>query len=337
MLLTRISNRKKVFYMTKKKHTLLLSELTEQWLENLKPSVKLSTYSTYSFYFRHYLKPYSDYVPVNMLNQTKVLDLLTQIQQDGRIQESHPLSANSMRLIYFILKSSVRYGVSIGELELFPFPTLKGNRNPDQRLVFFHKKEQERLEEYILEHFSSMSVGILISLYTGLRIGELCALTWDQINLEEGFLTVNKTIQRIYLQDKGDAHATKVIISEPKTRNAQRDIPLSNQLIQILNRLMPCQTDDVNFLTHEKGKYCEPRTYRNFFKRVLEECGLPQITFHACRHTFASRCVEIGIDVKTISKLLGHSNVNLTLNRYVHSNLELQRKEMERLGNLMAI
>ncbi len=323
--------------MTKKKCNLFLSTLTEQWLESLRSSVKLSTYSTYSFYFHHYLKPYSNDILVNVLDQIKVQDLLTQIQQGGRIQETQPLSANSMRLIYFILKSSVRYGFSIGAIELFPFPTLKTSQKSEQRLVFFHKKEQERLEEYILGHFSSMSVGILISLYTGLRIGELCALTWDQINLEEGFLSVNKTIQRIYLQDEGETHATKVIISEPKTRNAQRDIPLSNQLIQILNRLVPHQKDGVNFLTHEKEKYCEPRTYRNFFKRVLEQCGLPQISFHACRHTFASRCVEIGIDVKTISKLLGHSNVNLTLNRYVHSNLELQRKEMERLGNLMAI
>ena len=323
--------------MIKKTYDLSLSKLTEQWLEGLKLSVKLSTYSTYSFYFQHYLKPYTENLLVNVLDQVKVQDLLTQIQQGGRVQEAQPLSANSMRLIYFILKSSVRYGVSIGALDLFPFPTLKANRKSEQRLVFFHKKEQERLEEYILEHFSSMSAGILVSLYTGLRIGELCALTWDQINLEEGFLSVNKTIQRIYLQDEGNSHATKVIISEPKTRNAQRDIPLSNQLIQILNRLVPGQKDGVNFLTHEKGKYCEPRTYRNFFKRVLGECGLPQITFHACRHTFASRCVEIGIDVKTISKLLGHSNVNLTLNRYVLSNLELQRKEMERLGNLMAI
>src|SRR5699024_3933470 len=169
------------------------------------------------------------------------------------------------------------------------------------------------------------------SLYTGLRIGELCALTWDQINLEEGFLSVNKTIQRIYLQDEGNSHATKVIISEPKTRNAQRDIPLSNQLIQILNRLVPCQKDGVNFLTHEKGKYCEPRTYRNFFIRVLGECGLPQITFHACRHTFAIRCLEIVIDVKTMSKLLGKSYVNLTLNLYVTSHLGRQPTQKYRL------
>ena len=214
--------------MIKKTYDLSLSELTEQWLEGLKLSVKLSTYSTYSFYFQHYLKPYTENLLVNVLDQAKVQDLLTQIQQGGRVQEAQPLSANSMRLIYFILKSSVRYGVSIGALDLFPFPTLKANRKSEQRLVFFHKKEQERLEEYILEHFSSMSAGILVSLYTGLRIGELCALTWDQINLEEGFLSVNKTIQRIYLQDEGNSHATKVIISEPKTRNAQRDIPLTN-------------------------------------------------------------------------------------------------------------
>ena len=113
-----------------------------------------------------------------------------------------------------------------------------------------------------------MSAGILVSLYTGLRIGELCALTWDQINLEEGFLSVNKTIQRIYLQDEGNSHATKVIISEPKTRNAQRDIPLSNQLIQILNRLVPCQKDGVNFLTHEKES-----TVNHAHTVILQTCA----------------------------------------------------------------
>jgi len=194
--------------------------------------------------------------------------------------------------------------------------------------------EQEKLETLLRENLNPCNLGILLCLYTGLRIGELCALTWNDISDSEQILFVNKTMQRLQQLDGGDKK-TKVVISTPKSECSIRRIPLPDSIYHLLvsNR----KSGDAYILTGISGKYLEPRTMENRFKRALANAMVEDANFHALRHTFATRCVELGFDIKSLSEILGHASVNITLNRYVHPSMELKQKNMNMLSGLFAV
>ncbi len=178
-----------------------------------------------------------------------------------------------------------------------------------------------------------MNLGILICLAAGLRIGEVCSLQWDDVDVASGVIRVNKTIQRIYLAD-GNERFTGIIIDKPKTRNSQREIPMTRELLGLLRPLKKNARGDYYVLTNAP-KPTEPRTYRQYFNKILQRLDLPQMRFHGLRHSFATRCVESKCDYKTVSVLLGHSNISTTLNLYVHPNLEQKRKCINSMGKLL--
>ena len=169
----------------------------------------------------------------------------------------------------------------------------------------------------------------MISLYTGLRIGELCALQWKDIDLKGRIVHVRKTVQRIFYKEWTGATKSSVVITAPKTRSAARDVPLASFLVPLLRELH-CSDPETYVLSGDR-KCLEPKTYRTFYKRFLERNNLPMLRFHGLRHTFATLCIEDGADCKTVSALLGHASVNLTLSLYVHPQIEQKRKCIERL------
>ena len=174
---------------------------------------------------------------------------------------------------------------------------------------------------------------MLICLYTGIRIGELCALQWDDISLEKKTLHIQKTMLRIQTDDENQK--TKVVITPPKSSCSVRTIPVQDILVEYLARFE--EGPDAYLLTGSAEKYIEPRTMQNRFKSVLNKCGIHSANFHALRHTFATRCVEAGFDVKSLSEILGHSSVNITLNRYVHPTMEMKRSNMNRLSEFLTV
>lgn len=165
-------------------------------------------------------------------------------------------------------------------------------------------------------------------LNTGLRIGEICALKFKNIDLERRIIYVENTMQRIYDKNTGK---TKIVITEPKTRKSEREIPISNKLYEVLKPLKKIYKNEDFFLTGESGKYVEPRNYENIYKNILKKSNVKTNNFHVLRHTFASNCVEVGMDVKALSEILGHSSVNITLNLYVHSSYRQKKKYLEKL------
>ena len=174
---------------------------------------------------------------------------------------------------------------------------------------------------------------MLLCLYTGLRIGEVCALRWDCVDLDKRALRVRATVQGVRLQDPGDGPKTKMLYSEPKSKTSIRDIPLPEQLLPILRQF---QGDPSAFiLSGAADQYPEPRLLQYWFKKYLVQCGIEDANFHALRHTFATRCVESGFELKSLSEILGHANVNVTLNRYVHSSFALKAENMGRMVLLM--
>ena len=201
---------------------------------------------------------------------------------------------------------------------------LPKSRKPD--ITILSGEEQLKLTTYAVKCPAAVSLGTVISLYTGIRIGELCALQWKDIDLIKRELTVRKTIQRIQSFEPG--RKTKLVIMPPKSESSVRTIPIPGHLIDILKRYKG--TDD-DFVLSGCGSPIEPRHLQYQFKRLLLNAKLPSVTFHSLRHAFASRCIELGFDVKALSEILGHSSVEITLNRYVHSSFETKKAYMDRL------
>ena len=190
------------------------------------------------------------------------------------------------------------------------------------------KEVQDRLVKYLLTDIDYTKLGILLCLYTGIRIGELCAMRLDDILINEKTIRVTKAIQRLQTLSNTDTK-TRIVVTDPKSLSSQRKIPLPDFLISIIVNLN--YRSNAYILTGTNERYIEPRTLEYRFKAILKKCGLGNYKFHQLRHRFATQCVELGFDIKCLSEILGHSSVNITLNRYVHSTMELKKNNMAKL------
>ena len=189
-------------------------------------------------------------------------------------------------------------------------------------LKTFSVEEQKILFKYLINNQNSKNLGILLCLQTGLRLGEICGLQWQDINLEKSTLTICRTLQKIYIKEKNKSYS-KTIISTPKTKTSNRIIPLN---IDFINLIKPFQQNKNNYFITNSTNYLKPHCYRYYYQKLLHFLNLPKLRFHSLRHTFATQAVELGIDCKTISEILGHANMNTTLNLYVHPKTEYKRK-----------
>lgn len=194
--------------------------------------------------------------------------------------------------------------------------------------------EQKRLCNYLYSDLNGYNLGILLCLFTGMRIGEVCALTWNDISLSEKTIHISKTLQRIQ-NHNGETTKTRIVITSPKSTCSIRIIPIPENLVTLLVRYQTVSTGF--FMTNSECKFIEPRTMQNHFKAVLKECSIAPANYHALRHTFATRCIELGFDIKSLSEILGHASVNITMNRYVHPTLTLKKENMDRLSALLAV
>ena len=195
---------------------------------------------------------------------------------------------------------------------------------------------QRRLLTYLESNINSKNIGIIICMNTGLRIGELCALKWKDIDLRNGVLKVSHTLTRVYKVDENDQRYTRVEESTPKTINSIRDIPLSNSLMALLKPLCKVMNKDY-YIMSNSTKPIEPRSLRNHFNKILDSLNIPRIKFHGLRHSFATRCIESRCDYKTVSMILGHSNINTTLNLYVHPDRDQKKKCIEKMIRSMRL
>lgn len=308
-------------------------KLCDEWLTNKRYSVKETTYAGYvSRLKRDFLpvfgrKKLSD-VTDDMLNR-HFKRLLTEGKRDGRGGLAPKTVTDLKSIISQILKYSRKKGYG------GPDPSMLmtiSKPKPENKVLT--KEEQKALEQFCLSEGDPLCVGVILTLYSGLRIGELCALKWGDIDQKSGQIRVTKTMTRVQNFDKGARHKTKVIIGEPKTASSRRTIPLPTFLKAYVasNR----RGDDC-YITTGTPDYTEPRTCRELYKKILKAAGVQDCSFHALRHTFATRCVEINFDIKTLSEILGHSSVGVTMNRYVHPTIEMKQSGMDRLGSLTTV
>ena len=239
------------------------------------------------------------------------------------------LSEKTASDVLSAVKSIVKYATKIGytpDISIFSVSV----RVQQKPIRVFSLNEEKRLVNQLDPIKSRYDCGILLCLFTGLRIGELCALKQGDISLDDCTIHIHKTVQRI--QCDGKQTKTKISVDTPKSFNSVRIIPIPPYLQRYLKKSVP---DDAFFLSGEVGKLVEPRVMQAYFRKTLKACGIYDASFHTLRHTFATRCVELGFDIKCLSEILGHASVNITLNRYVHPSMDTKREQMNKLAALL--
>lgn len=295
---------------------LTVRELFKEWLNVLSHRVKESTLSNYRMKAdKHILPAFGDFSFKN-LDKRSIYLFIDSKKEDG-------LSVRYISDIIVLFKSAFKYANREYNIKnVFDGIVMPKKQRTTIRIL--SETEQSVLKNEIKTEQTLTNLGIAISLYTGLRIGELCALQWQDIDLEKRTLTVNKTIQRIQIPN-GDCR-TQLVISEPKSEKSRREIPIPDCLILMIKKHSGNVHD---YVLSNNIDPVEPRTMQYRFSKILEKLGLPKVHFHSLRHAFASRAIELGFDVKTLSELLGHSSVELTMNLYVHSSMERKRECMD--------
>lgn len=306
-----MTNVKEVINMVKLK----ISQIIDLWKKDKKQYVKKSTYSAYVLLVENHLLPY--FGEMEEVKEEDVQKFVFKKLEQG-------LSQKTIKDILIVLKMVLKYGIKYKYLEYqdidIKFPTQREN----EQLEVLNRSNQKKIMDYIENNFTFKNLGIYLCLSSGLRIGELCALKWENLDIDNGIITVRKTIQRIYIVDEGRKR-TEIVIDTPKTKNSIRDIPMTTDLLSVIKPLKKVVNNDYYVLTNDV-KPTEPRTYRNYYKRLMKKLDIPELKFHGLRHSFATRCIESKCDYKTVSVILGHSNISTTLNLYVHPNLEQKKK-----------
>lgn len=301
-----------------------LKDLTLEWLCSMKFKIKESSYCRYETIVLKHIIPYFENTIYKDIDTVTVNNYIEYLFEYGKSNEIGGLSVKTVRDIITILRAVARYAESKYDFSnrLINISIPKLDKKITQVLNF---TERSKLQKYLLNNLNYSNLGILISMYSGLRIGELCALTWGDIDLTNGFIYVSKTVQRIN-NNSEKGNKTKICIGEPKSSSSIREIPLPEFILEILRNY---KRDKNCYILSGTQSLIEPRTLQYRFKNILNSCGIRDVNFHILRHTYATLCIEIGFDVKALSELLGHTNVNITLNRYVHSSTEIKKKYIE--------
>lgn len=295
------------------------------WEQQTFPQVKQSTRVKYHTTLQHHLLPTIGDVPLVELTHQKVEALSQELLQT--------LAPRSVSDVLSILRSILRFA-RVGGAEVPYDGSSVRIRRPPVEIRVLTLGEQELIIRHIFSDLNPRNTGILLSLMTGLRVGEICALRWEDIALDERMLYVRHTVQRLQnLSHEGPR--TKIVETTPKTPSSARAIPLPEDLVRVLLSLP--EPREGYFLTSDPNRCIEPRMMQYHFSRMTQICGIDHANYHALRHTFATRCVELGFDIKSLSELLGHSTVGMTLNRYVHPTMELKRAHMQLLAPALTI
>ena len=301
-----------------------IKEIADIWKEDKRQYVKQSTMAVYLLSLENHLLP----IFGGKMDVTE-----EEVQAFALDKLNHGLSQKSIKDMLIVLKMVVRFGEKQGWLNHVEWKVKFPANQPKATLPILTKTHQKKLMDYLKDNFTFPNLGILVCLSTGLRIGEVCALKWSDINMDTGLLHVNRTIERIYIVDSDKPH-TEIVINTPKTKNSLREIPLSKELVRIFKSLMKVVNKDYYVLTNNT-KPTEPRTYRNYFNKLLKQLDIPRLKFHGLRHSFATRCIESHCDYKTVSVLLGHADISTTLNLYVHPNEEQKRSCIDKMMRYM--
>lgn len=301
----------------------------DSWLSAKSTRLKPSSTAKYCADIKNHIKPFWGHCLPGEIRPEQI-DAFTQM-----LLTEKGLSPKTVRSILTLFHSILYYirkrsGENLPELEItYPKNYRKNTRVLDQ-------KEETALALLLAQEMDSCKFGIYLALRTGMRIGEICALRWRDISFEASTISVCHTAQRLpQTGSYSEGVRTAMIVGVPKSESSLRVIPLMPDVAALCEQFHP--KDPAAFLLTGTDRCMDPRKLQRRLKKYLEECGIQEAHFHTLRHTFATRCVEAGFDVKTLSEILGHSNISITMNLYVHPNLDLKRENMSRLKPALPI
>ena len=308
-----------------------LNEWLDIWLNKYtKHAVKLRTYDRYRYIIEKHINPKLGNYELDDLSAVILQDFVLGELESGNLNTQGPLANNSVIGIVNVLKSSLAEAKDLEVTSKDYSGKIKLPMSTEKPMTAFERREQEKLEKYCLQAKNNY-IGIVICLYTGIRLGELLALTWDDIDFSTGLMSINKTAYRI--KQNG---VPQIVVDQPKTKNSKRIIPLPKQLIEILKKIKK-NSKSIYVLSTRSGGMVGTRAYQKTFERILKKLEIPYKNFHSLRHTFATRAIEMGMDGKPLSEILGHKNPVVTLTRYTHSLLSYKTDMMNKMGKMLNV
>ena len=302
------------------------------WQEVNKSRNKGATNMRYANLIDKHIAPELSNIRISQINTALLSDFMNRKLASGRLDGKGGLSPAYVRSIMLVINSVMEF--SIAEC-LCPPVKINIHMPAMQRkeLEILNSSDQARLEAALLADLDETSLGIYLTLQTGLRIGEVCALRWCDVDLARAIIHIRSTIARVRAANNEVCRKTKLIRDTPKTKASTRDIPIAENLLEALRVVKrKCRSE---YVISPTAEFVSPRTFEYRFHKFLTENNIPDVNYHVLRHTFATRCVEAGVDIKSLSELLGHSNVSITLNTYVHSSIERKREELKKLNHMV--
>ncbi len=297
-------------------------DLLYYWLEFNNAKNKNSTQDKYEYMIRKHIIPSLGGIAIHKINVALINKFI-----DEKLQE---LSKSYVRTMAIILKSTIQLAAKERFINVTNFDITIPIAEKSE-LSILQPIEQKRLESYLLSNMNCSNLGIYISLYSGLRLGEVCALKWEDIDFANRIIKVRSTIIRV---KNNTDNGTHLEIGKPKTTSSNRDVPITDNLFILLKQIH--QNSYSQFVISTSDDFVSTRTFEDRFQRVLKKANIQKYNYHSLRHTFATNCVICGVDIKSLSEILGHSNVSITLNTYVHSSMDLKKKQLKKLETMIA-
>lgn len=307
---------------------MLYKEWLSNWLENyVQPSSKQRTYVRYREIVEQHIIPKLGELKLPEVTPYVVQCYVTELMKSGNLRTGKSLSANSVNSIITVIQNTLKTACSLGLIDEYEGDKIRRPKTSEKKIECFSISEQKKIEQYVYSAKKIKFFGVLLCLYTGLRIGELLALEWSDIDLRKSELQVNKACH--YGKDANNIFGR--ITDMPKTQSSIRTIPIPKQLIPYLREIK--ENSHSTYVVSNGTKQISNRSYQRSFSLLLKKLSIPHRGFHSLRHTFATRALECGMDVKTLSEILGHKSPTVTLNRYAHSLMEHKKELMNKLGN----
>lgn len=302
-----------------KRKSKFYKDVLYEWLEYKKDKIKESTYLKYLTIIDTYIIPIIGNMKFKKINNNE-------LQNFFNIDRINILSSSLKNNIFIILNASINYGIERKYRNNFIIKKIYFKKNKN-KVNYFTKKEEKILVKYLTNNMNLRNLSILIGLFSGIRIGEICGLKWSDIDFVNNTLSINRTAQRIKDIDESRNNKTKLIVDKPKTQSSIRVIPLPEILISILKEYK--QDNNYYIFTNNNLIPKDPRAVEKYFASVLKKLGIKELNFHSLRHTFATRLREQKVDIKVISELLGHSDWKITQSIYVHASLDYKRDSID--------
>lgn len=308
---------------TEKVNTASAARIFETWLNEVSSRVRPSTFESYYRCMHRFVIPFFEKPPEGKLTGEMVSKFCSELT----------LSDSYKRKVITIFKTALKDIFKDSDEYVNILRAVSMPKESKTAVQVFSIKEQRLVEEAVMNFDDMRSLGILLCFYTGIRLGELCGLKWGDFDLEAGTMSISRTVFRTK-NFSGGAHKTSLIAGMPKSRKSIRKIPLPGFLLRMTKEMKEYMGNDDDFILTRGKTPIDPRTYQKIYKRVLKSAGVEDRKFHSLRHSFATRALELGVDIKTLSEILGHTNVTITLNIYAHSLMEQKKVAIEKLNDM---